>query len=195
MAGFEIPSRYFHFVRTGDARGLAAVMEHNRLDLVSLAMLTARAAQLLEEGPPAARTGREALGMGRFYERGGLLAEARAAFDRAAEHREADVVTRAEGWRSSAVLSRRERRFEEAASAWRRILGLHGCPPAIAREASEALAVHHEHRLRDLQAARSFALRSLAVQAPSSRRRATQHRLARLDRKLGEIGAVHAPLF
>ena len=35
VPGFEIPARYFHFVRSGDARGLAAVMEHNRLDLLS----------------------------------------------------------------------------------------------------------------------------------------------------------------
>ena len=195
VPGFEIPSRYFHYVRTGDARGLAAVMEHNRLDLVSLAMLTARAAQLLDDGPASARTAREALGMGRLYERAGLIAEACAAFDRAAEHRDADVATRAEAWRSYAVLSRRVRRFGEAASAWRRILSLRGCPPAIARDASEALAVHHEHRLRDLQAARSFALQSLSAQATSSRREAAQHRLARLDRKLGDAGAVPVPLF
>src|SRR4029079_18675692 len=65
VPGFEIPSRYFHFVRTGDARRLEAVMEHNRLDLISLAMLTARASQLLEDGPAAARAGRAGLGSGR----------------------------------------------------------------------------------------------------------------------------------
>ena len=42
-AGLRDPSRYFHYVRSGDARGLEAVMEHNRLDLLSLALLTARA--------------------------------------------------------------------------------------------------------------------------------------------------------
>ena len=41
-------------------RPLAAVLEHNRLDLLSLALLTARAAQLLEDGAAAARTAREA---------------------------------------------------------------------------------------------------------------------------------------
>ena len=195
VPGFEIPSRYFHFVRSGDARGLEAVMEHNRLDLISLAMLTARASQLLEDGPPAARTGREALGMGRLYERAGLLAEARAAFLRAAEHVDTDTVTRADAWRAYAVMSRRERRFAEAANGWRQILDLPQCPPAIRREASDALAVHHEHRLRDLQTARAFALQSLHVSATRSRHEATQHRLARLDRKIGESGAVCAPLF
>ena len=43
VPGFEIPSRYFQYVRSGDARPLEAVLEHNRLDIISLAMLTARA--------------------------------------------------------------------------------------------------------------------------------------------------------
>ena len=195
VPGFEIPSRYFHFVRTGDARRLEAVMEHNRLDLISLAMLTARASQLLEDGPAAARTGREALGMGRLYERSGMALDALAAFLRAAEHSETDTVTCAEAWRAYAVLSRRDRKFADAAHGWRRIIELQSCPSAIQREAAEALAVHHEHRLRDLEAARAFALRSLNVNSTRSRHAATQHRLARLDRKLGESGAVNAPLF
>ena len=80
--------------------------------------------------------------------------------------------------------------IHDAADGWRNILDLPRCPLAIYREASEALAVHHEHRLRDLQAARSFARRSLTVKSTPSRRHATQHRLARLDRKLGESGPV-----
>ena len=65
VAGFEIPARYFRYVHTGDARPLDAVLEHNRRDLLSLALLTARAAQLLDEGVTGAKTAREALGMGR----------------------------------------------------------------------------------------------------------------------------------
>ena len=38
VPGFEIPDRYFRFVRTGDARPLDGVLEHNRLDLLSLAL-------------------------------------------------------------------------------------------------------------------------------------------------------------
>ena len=85
VPGFEIPSRYFHFVRSGDARPLEAVLEHNRLDIISLAMLTARASQLLDEGPSAAATAREALGMGRLYERAGMTDEALESFARAGE--------------------------------------------------------------------------------------------------------------
>ena len=95
MPGFEIPSRYFQFVRSGDARGLDGVLEHNRLDVLSLAMLTAQggpaAGRRRPRGPHRAR----GAGPGRLYERGGMIDEARACFARAIEL-DADVLTRVE---------------------------------------------------------------------------------------------------
>src|SRR5207247_6217458 len=72
VPGFEIPGRYFQFVRTGDARPLAAVLEHNRVDLLSLAALTARLFHVTRHGPEAARDAREALALGHVYMRSGL---------------------------------------------------------------------------------------------------------------------------
>ncbi len=181
--GFEIPGRYFAYVRSGDARPLEAVLEHNRLDLVSLALLTARAAQLLEKGPAEARTAREALGLGRLYEGGDLFDLACDAYARAAEL-PADAITRVEALRSVAVMCRRRKRFADAAIAWQRVLDLRRCPPHITREAIEALAIHHEHRLRDPFSAKHFALQSLRLDATGAYRRSVRHRLARLDRKL-----------
>lgn len=194
VPGFEIPSRYFQFVRSGDARGLDGVLEHNRLDVLSLAMLTARAGQLLDEGAPAAHTAREALGLGRLYERGGMTHEARACFARAIDL-DADILTRVEALRAYAVLCRRERRYLEAADAWRRMLSMRWCPPRLAQEATEALAVHHEHRSRDLSTAREFAVQSLQFNVSRTRELAVHHRLARIDRKLGGSSLQSAPLF
>jgi uncharacterized protein YprB with RNaseH-like and TPR domain len=187
VAGFEIPARYFQFVRTGDARPLEAVFEHNRLDLLSLALVTARAAQLLDEGAPATRTAREALGLGRLYERGGLTTDAWRCYTRAIELDDEDVVTRADALRAHAVLSRRMRRFEDAASLWRRLVEMPQCPAPMRREASEALAVHLEHRLRDYQTAKGYAMTSLDASTSVARRQATLHRMARLDRKINDM--------
>jgi uncharacterized protein len=189
VPAFEIPSRYFHYVRTGDARPLAAVFEHNRLDLLGLALITAHASQLLHEGASAARTAREAVGLGSLYERAGMGVEACACYLRADEL-PGDVATQADALRRYAMLSRRARRYEDAAAAWRRALGLRRCPPGIAREAMEALAVHHEHRARNLGEARRFAMRSLQFNITQARQRAVQHRLARLDRKIGGASAA-----
>jgi len=138
-------------------------------------------------------TAREALGMGRLYERAGMTNEALEAFARAAQAPCPDDIGRAEALRAHATLCRRLRRYETAASSWRRILELRMCPVAIAREATEALAVHHEHRERDLNAAKTFALRSLQLQATAARHQAVQYRLARLDRKMGSEPAIDRP--
>ena len=192
VPGFEIPSRYFHYVRTGDTRPLERVLEHNRLDLLALAMSTATAARLLVEGAAGARTAREAIGLGQLFERAGMSIEARACYARAAgvdsavaPHTNVDSLTCAEALRGYGALCRRERRYEEAADAWRRLLDLPHCPPPIAQQAFEALAVHHEHRVRDIGAARRFAVGALRFPASRTRVRAAHHRLARLDRKLG----------
>ena len=95
-----------------------------------------------------------------------------------------------EALRAAAILLRRLHRYEQAAARWRDLLAAPQCPPTYAREASEALAVHHEHRVRDLPTARAFAVRSLTLQASPAREHAIKHRLARLDRKLG--GATSA---
>jgi tetratricopeptide (TPR) repeat protein len=154
------------------------------------ALLTARAALLLDEGATGAVTAREAFGLGRLYERAGMNPDALASFTRAYEMGSAVQV---EALRARALLLRRLRRYEDAAETWQRLLDLRSCPPGVAREATEALAVHHEHRLRNLPSARCFALRSLELDAGHARRNAAEHRLARLDRKLGRSSS--APLF
>jgi len=202
VPGFEIPGRYFDYVRTGDTRPLERVLEHNRLDLLALAMLTATAAKRLQEGAAGARTAREAHGLGQLFERAGMAADARACYARAAgadatvaPYADVDPCTCAEALRGYGTLCRRERRYEEAADAWWRILALRHCPAPIARQASEALAVHHEHRLRDLGAARRFAMQALTLDTSTTRVRAVHHRLARLDRKLGVLSSPPVPPF
>jgi uncharacterized protein YprB with RNaseH-like and TPR domain len=189
VPGLEIPRRYFHFVRSGDPRPLAAVLEHNRLDLLSLAALTARLFQLVDEGPAAVRDAREAFALGRVYDRAGLADRAEASFERALSlSREPalrlEPAVRLEALRALAVGARRQRRHDVAAARWQAMLAEPECPSALAREAIEALAVHHEHRQRDLDAARMFALRGLEIEPGSAWGDATRHRLARIERKI-----------
>jgi uncharacterized protein YprB with RNaseH-like and TPR domain len=189
VPGFEIPSRYFSYVRTGNAQPLATVLEHNRLDLISLVVLTARVADLLDIGVAATRTAGEALGLGRLYEQAGMSDAAGRCYAHAAgldgeRGPTADLPTRVEALRAYAILSRRAHRHADAAAAWHRVLETPGCPPKVACEASEALAIHHEHRLRDAAAARRFAVQTLRFRGSAINAEAVQYRLARLDRKL-----------
>jgi uncharacterized protein YprB with RNaseH-like and TPR domain len=187
IAGFEVPARYFHFLRTGDASPLAAVLEHNRHDLLALAGLTARLLDWLIVDPTEVEDAQAACALGRIYWRAGSEQRAEAAFTKALEltgggrdRRELRLAA----LHALALCKRRARRHAEAASLWSELLETPGCPPSLARAAAEALAIHHEHRARNLPAARAFAARSLNGTATAAWRDATQRRLTRIDRKM-----------
>jgi hypothetical protein len=188
--GFEIPSRFFHFLRTADPRPLEPVLEHNRLDLVSLAAVTSRALRLTASGEAGCRDGREALALGRVLERAGVLDRAASCYARAAAS--SCLETRAEALYRLGLRARRERRFADAALTWRELMAVvdaAGTRPdstlvALRQFALEALAIHHEHRVHDLGGARELALFALESDDASPRADSIRHRLARLERKL-----------
>jgi uncharacterized protein len=201
--GFEIPGRFFHFLRTGDPRPLEPVLEHNRLDLVSLAAVTGRAARLARQGADVCRDCAEALALGRVYERAGSHDRAEACYRKAAQSGSSEI--RIEALFRLGVRCRRERRFTEAATAWEEVLAMRAGverdpvrlkpdatyergrpqPDATYQRAAEALAIHHEHRARDYETARELALFALdEVEETGRRAEEIRYRLARLDRKL-----------
>lgn len=191
VPGCEIPGRFFNFLRSGDPRPLEPVLEHNRLDLVSLAAVLARGVQLARGGASSCRDGAEALALGRVYERAGHTEHAEGCYACAVGAPAPEV--RGEALYRLGLRHRRERRFAEAASAWREIIELTE-PRTIRRLvrladlrqfAAEALAIHHEHRQRDLDGARELALFALQ-EAAGARADGMRHRLARIDRKISE---------
>jgi hypothetical protein len=62
------------------------------------------------------------------------------------------------------------------------------CQPALRRRAAEALAIHHEHRARDLRSAHRYAS---TLNGGGSRRQQQdfERRLARLRRKMSGASA------
>jgi hypothetical protein len=202
VAGFEIPARYFRFVRTGDATPLVEVLHHNRLDLLSLAGLTARIFSLVQTGPAAATHPREAIALGRVYRDACLDERAEQAFERAlvlteveaarngsndfwfATRRRERMALTVDALRALALIARRQRRYDAAAARWRQLIELSECPAHISREAIEALAIYHEHRARDLTTAKLFALRGVELGETAARGDAAERRLARIERKL-----------
>ncbi|MBK9239807.1 MAG: ribonuclease H-like domain-containing protein [Acidobacteria bacterium] len=178
VPGFEIPARYFQFLRTGDPAVIEAVLEHNRLDLVSLAAVTAHALRLAEDGPQWCREPSEQLGLGHFYERQGDIERALDAYTLAGAADDRDLRGRA--LERQALLLRRLHRFDEAAGAWLRLVEGAARPfSGIERRAAEALAIHHEHRAGDLGEARRY--------AEVVRGQVTGRHVADVDHRLGRI--------
>lgn len=199
VPGFEIPSRYFQFVRDGDARPLEAVLEHNRLDLISLAAVMARALTLIERGPIESSHPQECYGLARLYERAGVTENAEAALLRSidlAGRAGTEPEVHGDALRRLAWLRRRAGRVHEAAEAWRALAALPRCAAALRREAKEALAIYHEHRSRDLGTARSLVLDVLKDDPMGRRKADAEHRLQRLERKIAvrEQGGLVAAL-
>lgn len=185
VPGYEIPSRFFRFVRDGNARPLEAVLEHNRLDLISLAAVLARAITLITSGPSIASTAQEAYGLARVYERAGAFDNAEAALIKTIDFARrvgGEPEVHAEALRRLAWIRRRDRRPHEAAEAWQELAALPRCAASLRREATEALAIHHEHRSKNLDRARQHALELLTDPEINTVR--VRHRLDRLERKL-----------
>jgi uncharacterized protein YprB with RNaseH-like and TPR domain len=190
VPGFEIPARYFHFLRTGDGSAVAGVLDHNRYDLLSLAGVMAHALDLAESGPEACREASEQSALGRLYERSGDHERALRAYELAADRGDREIRLQAHA--SLATLLNRSGRHEEAARHWQSVLDharRFGAPPALEQRAVEALAIHHEHRARDLSAARRFAER-LSRQTAGRARQNASHRLGRIERKLEGRGKL-----
>ena len=196
VQGFEIPDRYFRFVRSGDPKPLVDVLEHNRLDLVSLAGLTSRLLEIVRGGPDYADNAREALALGHVYAAAHAAERALGAYERAvtlattSRSRRAPLVL-ADALRALAIAYRRARRFDEAARCWSALID-NGCSSVVEREAIEALAIHHEHRRRDLESARVFALKNVACGdlARARWKETARRRLTRIERKLESAGSA-----
>jgi hypothetical protein len=200
----EIPARYFRFLRSGDARPLEPVLEHNRIDLVSLAAVTAHALRLVQHGTDRCRDAAEALALGKVFERAGSVSRALACFERAADDERSHIDVRAEAIYRLGLRLRRDRQFEKAAAAWRRLLELKQgrfgrrsrLLAPLRQFAVEALSIHHEHRERDYEGARGLALllldddgpdfylRAEPSRANARRVEAARHRVARLEKKI-----------
>jgi hypothetical protein len=183
VGGFEIPARYFQFVRGGGAQVLEPVLMHNRLDLLSLAALTAHAQRIVCDGREAPPSGSTAYGLGALYERAGWVDAATSCYRAAAEDHWQTRDLRRAAARALARLLRRQRRYEEAATAWHLVLQLGGRPQLL-REAREALAIHHEHRGGQLEEARRHAVAGVEQAIGRGEREQFSRRLARLERKL-----------
>jgi uncharacterized protein len=195
VPGYEIPSRFFKFVRNGDARPLEAVLEHNRLDLISLAAVLARAIVLINRGPSAATTAQEAYGLARVYERGGAHDNAEASLLKTIDFASrvgAEPEVHGEALRRLAWIRRRHRRPHEAAQAWQELASLPRCAASLRRQAAEALAIHHEHRSKNLDVAKQHVLDLLSD--PDSNQTRARHRLDRLERKLQRRDDARLPL-
>jgi uncharacterized protein YprB with RNaseH-like and TPR domain len=175
VPGEDIPRLYFDWLRSRNARGLAPVLEHNRLDVVSLAALLAFCCGWIEDG--LAGDARDHYGLARVFERA-------AVYDRSEAHYRS-VVDAGEGAlrvRSLRRLAARRKRVRDHAAALPLWEEAARCGD---RWALREIAIHHEHRSGDLASAAAAVDQALRLGgAPPRLQRDLLRRQRRVRRKL-----------
>ena len=164
------------------------VLEHNRLDVLSLAALSVLACQWVEE--ERAEDPRDIYCLARVFERARLFARSDAQYRRVLQLEEADSPWRAGALLRLALRARRRGDHPGAAALWQQAAEQGDW------RALRALAVHHEHQTHDLQAALAAAERGLAAMGVASgpgRERAQADFQRRRRRVLAKLARVMAP--
>jgi uncharacterized protein YprB with RNaseH-like and TPR domain len=165
IPGMLIPYRYFEYLKTGSMTGLAPVFHHNRLDILTLACLTALVLGVL--GDPECAPLSQALdlyGLAGWLTRLGRPDTALEVYRRAlSAELPADVSARARA--EMAMIHKRAGEYEQAIPLWRELR---------TRDAAVELAKYYEHHARNYPAAMEAALVA-----------GDEHRLNRLKNRIG----------
>jgi uncharacterized protein YprB with RNaseH-like and TPR domain len=187
VPGWVIPSLYFDYLRSGDARPLKSVFYHNVMDVLSLAALLSHASGLLDDPLSGAVVhGLDLVAMGKLFEDLRHLETAAQLYERGLAHDLSEEMY----WETVRRLSFTQKRrgnLSAAVALWRKAAHSGQIYAHI------ELAKFYEHRQRDYNEAAQWTHAALAlVNGPDFPRQACgrwladlEHRLARLHRKLG----------
>jgi uncharacterized protein YprB with RNaseH-like and TPR domain len=186
VPGEEIPRIYFDFVRRRDGRAMARVLEHNRLDVLSLAALAALACQWVEGG--YAEDPRDVYCLARVLER--------AALHERSEEQYRRLLAEPPGFLRTASLLRLAARAKRAGQMDTAVAYWQEAARSGDWLALRELALHHEHRSRDLPAALSAVEDGLGrldgEQGPGTRR-ALEDFHRRRHRLMAKLGRRRRP--
>ncbi len=176
--GSEIPALYFRYLRTGCARGLDQVIEHNAQDMVAMAALLGRMAELYRGEETAAAQDR--VGVAHVAARAGDVTHAIS---------EGSSSDDPEGLLLAARLAKRQGDFVREAELLRQALlrckkgGVGGSD--WAPQVHRRLSMHYEHHAKDFVRALEHA-RQLANLEDSEE---AERRLVRVQSKCASVGA------
>ncbi|MEI8258207.1 MAG: ribonuclease H-like domain-containing protein [Deltaproteobacteria bacterium] len=181
VPGSEIPARYATFLRTGDASGLFAVVEHNLWDVIAMAALVGELGARIVGGDASGRfEPSDMTGLARTAFRAGARTLAMALAEDAA------VLGRKKGEhgvaaRASMLAAKLHRRSGDHLGTHRRLLDALTSTPDDAG-LHLALAKLYEHGLRDPTRALEHARRAREEEDPDAHARRLARLLARIKR-------------
>lgn len=184
IPGEEIPHVYFSYLRRGETRRLRDIFQHNVLDILSMATLTARVAHTAAGKKLEHPT--EYYALGKLNAEKGDMKKAEQYLRLAADCREKELTFNAHLY--LARLFKRQGRWKEAVTLWKDLLSREPYDLTVYIE----LAKYYEHRAGDYCTAlaltrRAFARNRNRCSAPSSGELsdpALRRRINRLEKKI-----------
>lgn len=188
VPGWLIPSLYFDYLRSGDARPLKGIFYHNAMDVLAMAALLTHMAQLLADPlNTALEHGLDVVALGKLFEELGHLDAAVQLYERGLAYNNLPEESYWDTQRRLSLAQRRRGDLAAALEVWR-----------LAAEGRQVyayveLAKYYEHQARDYHEAAGWTQAALdLINAPNFPRYERgqwladlRHRLARLQRKLG----------
>lgn len=197
VPGALIPSLYFEYLESKDARPLQPVFYHNCQDILSLAALLNRLVWSMDIG--RSRKANQELGdiykAGRIYEDAGDLGAAEACYNLVIADECSKYQEQSSLW-SLSMLMKRQKRLDEAVAIWERLLD-HDIQVGIAPYIE--LAKFYEHKTKDYRTASDLVCKAMEIldkkstllkEKSNAYRQeliALRHRLNRLRRKQASI--------
>ncbi|HPK53727.1 MAG TPA: ribonuclease H-like domain-containing protein [Smithellaceae bacterium] len=183
IPGWEIPQRYFDWLRRRDGRLLAAIFEHNRLDVISMAVLAAHLTEIITaECPDGSIRADDYLSAARLLLKRRNAAGADKILNMLRQRNGADFSPPAK--KKLAQLYKSTGQWHEAVQIWQEMTS---CPPLEFSAVSE-LAKWLEHRVRDY--GRALRLVESALDGgndfSAAERDSLLHRYRRLQTKLAD---------
>lgn len=185
IPGWMVPSIYFDYIKTGDARPIKNVLYHNAMDIISLASLLNHISTMLDDPYGGiVENGIDLISMAKLFEDIGEYAIAAECYERGLDCELPDRI-RNQAFQRWSIMEKRQNNLEKSIGLWQ--------TAAEFREiyAHEELAKVYEHKEKDLDQAIFWT--ELAINIIDSPeypvvemkfwRSKLEHRLSRLQRK------------
>ncbi|MGI8586344.1 MAG: ribonuclease H-like domain-containing protein [Chloroflexia bacterium] len=185
VPGWLIPSLYFQYLRGGSMDALMPVLEHNRLDVLSMLALAGHLGGLLHDPEATGLEAAECYGLGRLYEDLGNYEAAVRIYERALRG-VLSLTLRSATLQRLTTAHRKLHQHHEALAIWEALVtaGTTLIFPYI------ELAKHYEHHTREYAAAAQMTARALALLTdPAVRAFAPRAAAADLERRRTRLAA------
>ena len=181
IPGYLIPSVYFDWLSEQNLDLMGGVVEHNCLDIISLAFLADHIARIFDNAGQSLEATEDIHSLARIYGRRKQNDEVNRLYNRIAGDRPGDLAEDVRWFHSLAL--KRGGEWDQAVSIW---LGLASGHSREGYRANLELAKYHEHRTKDHDRATEYARCARRVCPFPSHLKALDHRLRRLESRLAD---------